>query len=903
MISMNKPLQTLLRILLIISFTYILFDLSIPVEAKSDVKSAVVLTDGNFVDVAQGLYGTALQDILKMRQSPLANYQRRVGDQTLSAGDIFWISSQQDDFFISPKVLMTTYITLYGSDQTPSQDIMVTTRSIAAALWNNFGAYQKGTRSYLFKNGTSSSIGNSSNAGTFAISAYLAQQVSTAADLDNSVTAWSNNYRALFNQSPDVDSGSKAVPPNVKPFLQLPFTQPVGDFLRVNSFFDHDRPSIFDDSLLRFDGKTITNANFTHCTIGVNCYGGHNAIDYSTGAKRPVLAAAAGKVIYRYYNTDSSQGYVDSGLIIDHGNGYMTTYWHMDPILVNMGDQLNVGQMVGLSGNIGKSSGAHLHFGLRISSGSKDVDPFGWWGAGVSDVWGDSKWMWAGDLVADNGEPQMQLFYNSYWYYDAAGYGGGSFYTGPITTAGKSTNWGVWGAYIDTPGVYDVYAYWPKRSDNATGITYRVFSGDGVSNVLVNQSADGDRWVKLGTYHFNQDSYTVMLSDFNNGTGKRVYFDAVQWVRVGTVPATPTPTIAVTTAPTAIPPTNTPIPPTSTPVAPTSTPIPPTNTPVVPTNTPIPPTITPSVPVNTPNVLTNTPIPTTDPSVQNLSLGKPASQSSNSDIVPPGLAVDGNTDGDYRSNSTTHTLFDTQAWWQVDLGATGSIQTIRLWNRTDCCSDRLSNFHVLVSDNPFTSTDLQSTINQAGVADYYYQGAVGQNIEFNIGRTGRYVRVQLAGTNFLSLAEVQVMGTPVNSSTVVKNDDISGATRIGENTTWTDQINTTLATTASGDPLFTCGKLTSGKGMHSVWYQFTPSKAGKWILTTDGSSYDTVLAVWTGQPGALSLATCNDDLIYPSYIQSAFQMNALANQTYYIEVVGWGSNTAGNLKVTSRFTP
>ena len=91
--------------------------------------------------------------------------------------------------------------------------------------------------------------------------------------------------------------------------------------------------------------------------------------------------------------------------------------------------------------------------------------------------------------------------------------------------------------------------------------------------------------------------------------------------------------------------------------------------------------------------------------------------------------------------------------------------------------------------------------------------------------------------------------------------------------------------------------------MHSVWYQFTPSKAGKWILTTDGSSYDTVLAVWTGQPGALSLATCNDDLIYPSYIQSAFQMNALANQTYYIEVVGWGSNTAGNLKVTSRFTP
>jgi hypothetical protein len=69
--------------------------------------------------------------------------------------------------------------------------------------------------------------------------------------------------------------------------------------------------------------------------------------------------------------------------------------------------------------------------------------------------------------------------------------------------------------------------------------------------------------------------------------------------------------------------------------------------------------------------------------------------------------------------------------------------------------ERLTNFYVFVSDVPFTSTNLNTTLNQAGVSSYQTTGQCGFPTELTINRTGRYIRVQLAGTNYLSIAEVQ----------------------------------------------------------------------------------------------------------------------------------------------------
>ncbi|MCW3815987.1 glycoside hydrolase N-terminal domain-containing protein [Micromonospora sp. DR5-3] len=144
---------------------------------------------------------------------------------------------------------------------------------------------------------------------------------------------------------------------------------------------------------------------------------------------------------------------------------------------------------------------------------------------------------------------------------------------------------------------------------------------------------------------------------------------------------------------------------------------------------------------------------------ENLALRKPAEQSS---TYPSGggvasRAVDGNTDGNFSSNSVTHTNLDNQPWWQVDLGASQDIGEVLVWNRTDCCSARLTDFYVLVSDSPFTSASLETTLQQPGVHAFRYAGTAGTPTHINVSKSGRYVRVQLtSASNYLSLAEVQV---------------------------------------------------------------------------------------------------------------------------------------------------
>ncbi len=150
--------------------------------------------------------------------------------------------------------------------------------------------------------------------------------------------------------------------------------------------------------------------------------------------------------------------------------------------------------------------------------------------------------------------------------------------------------------------------------------------------------------------------------------------------------------------------------------------------------------------------------PYTPPTVRNLAQGKAASQSSTGSGGSANRAVDGNTNGTYSAGSVTHTNATANPWWQVDLGANGAIDTIQLWNRTDCCADRLSNFYVFVSTTNMSGRSYSSLVNDSTVWRYRLTGQAPIKLDIPVGITGRYVRVQLAGTNYLSLAEVQVWG-------------------------------------------------------------------------------------------------------------------------------------------------
>jgi len=133
-----------------------------------------------------------------------------------------------------------------------------------------------------------------------------------------------------------------------------------------------------------------------------------------------------------------------------------------------------------------------------------------------------------------------------------------------------------------------------------------------------------------------------------------------------------------------------------------------------------------------------------------------ASQSSLDWGGQPERAIDGNTDGNWGANSVTHTAKELGAWWQVDLGRIVDIGQIVISNRTDCCSERLADFFVLTSEQPFSKADLATLAIQPGVWSYRHADPAGPTVTVPVGRRARFVRVQLVGENYLSLAEVQI---------------------------------------------------------------------------------------------------------------------------------------------------
>ena len=91
----------------------------------------------------------------------------------------------------------------------------------------------------------------------------------------------------------------------------------------------------------------------------------HGAIDYAVSEGTPVYAAAAGVVM----STANLSGSYGTYVVIRHANGLQSYYAHgtYGSICVSPGQTVSKGQKIMLSGNTGNSSGAHLHFEVRVS--------------------------------------------------------------------------------------------------------------------------------------------------------------------------------------------------------------------------------------------------------------------------------------------------------------------------------------------------------------------------------------------------------------------------------------------------------------------------------------------------------------------------------------------------------
>lgn len=95
----------------------------------------------------------------------------------------------------------------------------------------------------------------------------------------------------------------------------------------------------------------------------------HLGIDLAGPRGTPVYSARAGRVIY------AGRDFSGFGkmILIESNGGWATLYAHLDKILVSQGQNVRLGENVGLMGSTGRSTGPHLHFEVRKDK--KPVDP------------------------------------------------------------------------------------------------------------------------------------------------------------------------------------------------------------------------------------------------------------------------------------------------------------------------------------------------------------------------------------------------------------------------------------------------------------------------------------------------------------------------------------------------
>ncbi|MFZ4500100.1 MAG: peptidoglycan DD-metalloendopeptidase family protein [Minisyncoccia bacterium] len=91
---------------------------------------------------------------------------------------------------------------------------------------------------------------------------------------------------------------------------------------------------------------------------------GANSVDFGAPIGTTVVASMKGEVIIARGNGAYNGGY-GNYIVIKHSNGTQTLYAHLSKVSVSVGDEVNTGEVIGKSGNTGRSTGPHLHFEVR----------------------------------------------------------------------------------------------------------------------------------------------------------------------------------------------------------------------------------------------------------------------------------------------------------------------------------------------------------------------------------------------------------------------------------------------------------------------------------------------------------------------------------------------------------
>ncbi|MFZ5879900.1 MAG: peptidoglycan DD-metalloendopeptidase family protein, partial [Chloroflexota bacterium] len=398
----------------------------------------------------------------------------------------------------------------------------------------------------------------------------------------------------------------------VDPFLYPPYPGSASQ----SSIFDHSSPTYNNDDkrIVTFNGHKA----FKECPVpppagarppggvcdaGYNIYwsyslgdwvsyNGHDGIDYGI-SYRPIYAAAdADQVVYAgWWNPQDHSSNVGIYVRLHHPNGYTSLYGHMSSVAVQTCTTpgcvyLSHGEMLGISGTTGNSTGPHLHFQVR-NENAKVIDPYGWTGAGA-DPWSynqpQSLWVTypaliyygaeilpsggplaypapvTGGFIIDDGSEGFTESPVNCWTVTStsSATNGAMRYVKPrLSTPNCTATWGF--PSNAALGVYEVYIRIPAVRATSQGAVYTLHHAGEDDQVVINQNVFPnnfyvtDGWVYVGKYHFNGDGteYVQLTNRTQDQPGDvgglDLGADSIRFVRLGD--ATPTPPQIVTVTP------------------------------------------------------------------------------------------------------------------------------------------------------------------------------------------------------------------------------------------------------------------------------------------------------------------------------------------------------------------